>query len=64
MKRVAIIGTGPAGIMLAKNLYKKNNGNMHFDFFEKLKQPFGFVKFGISPIHDELKASDSYINFL
>lgn len=55
MNKIAIIGSGPSGLFLAKNLLKKLNNNISIDIYEKLNAPLGLIKYGVAPDHPEVK---------
>ena len=52
--RIAIIGSGPSGLYTAKYLLEKLP-TLRIDVFEKLCTPFGLVRYGIAPDHQEAK---------
>lgn len=52
--RIAIIGSGPAGLYSAKNLVK-HIPNAFIDIFEKLPAPYGLLRYGVAPDHIEIK---------
>lgn len=51
--KIAVIGSGPAGMYVSDFLSKKEN--LQIDIFEKLNEPFGLVRFGVSPDHGQIK---------
>ncbi len=53
--RVAIVGSGPAGFFLAQHLLARTNVVVTVDMFERLPTPFGLVRFGVAPDHEEIK---------
>ena len=55
MRSVAIVGSGPSGLFLAKYINRSINNNVKLDIFEKLNYPFGLLKFGVAPDHLEVK---------
>ncbi len=55
MQKIAIVGSGPSGLYLAKSLLKKFKNAITIHVFEKLPEPFGLIKYGIAPDHIELK---------
>ena len=56
MVRVAVIGSGPGAMYTIKYLLKHTRTPLHHvDIFEKLKVPYGLVKFGVAPDHVEVK---------
>ena len=55
MLKIAIVGTGPSGLFLAKNILKQFKDKVEIDLFEKLPTPLGLIKFGVAPDHPEVK---------
>lgn len=55
MKRVAVIGSGPAGFYTSLKLLKKDN-HIQVDMIEALPSPFGLIRYGVAPDHPEVKA--------
>lgn len=55
MPKIAIIGSGPSGLFLSKNLLKLFKNDIKIDVFEKLSAPLGLLKFGVAPDHPEVK---------
>lgn len=53
--RVAIVGSGPAGFFLAQHLLARTDVVVTVDMFERLPTPFGLVRFGVAPDHEEIK---------
>ncbi len=53
--RFAIIGSGPAGCYLADALARGARGAV-IDVFERLEEPFGLVRFGVAPDHEQTRA--------
>ncbi|WP_170918050.1 MULTISPECIES: FAD-dependent oxidoreductase [unclassified Pseudonocardia] len=52
--RVAVVGSGPAGIYAADTLLK-SDADVAVDLFEKLPAPFGLVRYGVAPDHPRIK---------
>ncbi|EKX73541.1 conserved hypothetical protein [Theileria equi strain WA] len=52
--RVCIVGAGPSGLYVAKALKRYIQG-VKIDFFEKLDQPLGLLKFGVAPDRQSLR---------
>ena len=50
--RVAIVGAGPAGFYAADALLK---GGATVDLFESLPAPFGLLRYGVAPDHQNIK---------
>lgn len=55
MKHVAIIGSGPAGCYLADHLPKVMS-DVAIDVLEQLPVPFGLIRYGVAPDHQNAKA--------
>jgi ferredoxin--NADP+ reductase len=53
--RVAIVGSGPAGFFAAQHLLARTDVAVTVDLFERLPTPFGLVRFGVAPDHEEIK---------
>ncbi len=53
--RVAIVGSGPAGFFVAQHLLARTDVVVTVDLFERLPTPFGLVRFGVAPDHEEIK---------
>ena len=54
--RVAIIGSGPAGFYAAEALLKRTDTLVHVDIFDRLPTPYGLVRGGVAPDHQNIKA--------
>jgi ferredoxin--NADP+ reductase len=52
--RVAIVGAGPAGAFAAAALLR-HVGNAEIDLFERLPTPWGLLRGGVAPDHQEIK---------
>lgn len=56
--RIAIIGSGPAGIYAADALmkdFKNKDEEVSIDLYEKLPAPFGLIRYGVAPDHPRIK---------
>lgn len=51
---VSIVGSGPAGFGIAQFLLK-NNSNIRINMIEKRPVPYGLVRYGVSPDHQDVK---------
>ena len=49
--KVAVVGIGPAGFYTTQKLIK----NPNVDIYEKLPVPFGLVRYGVAPDHQDVK---------
>jgi len=54
MLRVAVIGSGPAGLYAAAALAR--NPDTSVDVLDRLPQPFGLVRYGVAPDHPKIKS--------
>ncbi|GIF23543.1 ferredoxin--NADP+ reductase [Actinoplanes tereljensis] len=52
--RVAVIGTGPAGIYAADHLIKTSEA-VTVDIFDRLPTPYGLIRYGVAPDHPRIK---------
>jgi len=52
--RVAVIGSGPAGIYAAARL--TSHGQVAVDVIDRLPTPFGLVRYGVAPDHEKMKS--------
>src|ERR687892_968924 len=55
--RVAIIGAGPAGAFGADQLLR-HRGDVDIDLIERLPTPWGLLRGGVAPDHQEIKRLD------
>ena len=56
--KVAIIGSGPAGLYTVDALLemgKAQGKDFHIDVIERLPSPFGLIRFGVAPDHQSTK---------
>jgi ferredoxin--NADP+ reductase len=54
--RVAVIGSGPAGMYAADALLKQSEGPVSVDIFDRLPAPYGLVRYGVAPDHYKIKS--------
>ena len=52
--RFAIIGSGPAGFYMAKNLIRSVE-NCRVDLIDRNPHPFGLIRTGVAPDHQAMK---------
>lgn len=52
--RVAIVGTGPAGIYTADTL-NKSDVEVDIDILDRMPAPFGLIRYGVAPDHPRIK---------
>src|SRR5215207_2771645 len=55
--RIAIVGAGPAGAFAAACL-KRARGDVEIDLLERLPTPWGLLRAGVAPDHQEIKRLD------
>jgi ferredoxin--NADP+ reductase len=55
--RVAIVGAGPAGAFAVAAL-RRETGDVQIDFLERLPTPWGLLRGGVAPDHQEIKRLD------
>jgi ferredoxin--NADP+ reductase len=53
-RRVAIVGAGPAGAFAAASLLR-SAGDVEIDLLERLPTPWGLLRGGVAPDHQEIK---------
>ena len=53
--RVAVIGSGPAGIYAAEALTRQQQVPVHVDIMDRLPTPYGLVRYGVAPDHLKIK---------
>ena len=53
-QRVAIVGAGPAGAFAAASLLR-GRGGLEIDLLERLPTPWGLLRGGVAPDHQEIK---------
>jgi ferredoxin--NADP+ reductase len=54
--RVAIVGAGPSGFYTAEALLKNKERHFQIDLFNRFPTPFGLVREGVAPDHQDIKA--------
>jgi ferredoxin/flavodoxin---NADP+ reductase len=54
--RVAVVGSGPAGVYAAAALTRA--GNVEVDVLDRLPAPYGLVRYGVAPDHVKMKSVD------
>jgi ferredoxin--NADP+ reductase len=54
--RVAIVGAGPAGFYAADQLLRTEELDLEVDMFDQLPTPYGLVRAGVAPDHENIKA--------
>ncbi|GIH91862.1 FAD-dependent oxidoreductase [Planobispora siamensis] len=59
--RVAIVGSGPAGVYTAEALTKQAAAPVEVDVIERLPTPYGLVRYGVAPDHTSIKSIAGYL---
>ncbi|GAA0945686.1 FAD-dependent oxidoreductase [Nonomuraea longicatena] len=59
--RVAVVGSGPAGIYTAEALVKQSVEPVEVDVLERLPTPYGLVRYGVAPDHTSIKSIANYL---
>ena len=54
--RVAVVGSGPAGFYAADALLKSEDPAVEVDVIDRLPTPWGLVRLGVAPDHENIKA--------
>jgi len=55
VRRIAVIGAGPAGFYAAEHLLKQSEPPIAVDMFDRLPTPYGLVRAGVAPDHEKIK---------
>lgn len=53
--RVAVIGSGPAGVYTADALVRQRRVPVRVDVVDRLPTPYGLVRYGVAPDHTRIK---------
>ncbi len=66
MLRVAVVGSGPAGLYAAEALIKQAAllsvpVTVKVDVFDRLPTPYGLVRYGVAPDHKSIKSVANYL---
>ncbi len=54
--RIAVVGSGPSGFYAAEHLHRQDDLVVQVDMFDRLPTPFGLVRGGVAPDHQNIKA--------
>lgn len=57
--RVAIVGSGPAACYAAEEILSQRGLAADVDMYERLPVPWGLVRFGVAPDHQDTKAAST-----
>src|SRR5215469_13027881 len=66
MLRVAVVGSGPAGLYTAEALVKQAAAlpapaRVRVDVLDRLPTPYGLVRYGVAPDHKSIKSIATYL---
>src|ERR1700727_976868 len=66
MLRVAVVGSGPAGLYTAEALIKQAAQlpvpiTIKVDVIDRLPTPYGLVRYGVAPDHKSIKSVANYL---
>jgi ferredoxin/flavodoxin---NADP+ reductase len=66
MLRVAVVGSGPAGLYTAEALVKQTSQlpvpvTIRVDVYDRLPTPYGLVRYGVAPDHKSIKSVANYL---
>ncbi|MDT0329580.1 FAD-dependent oxidoreductase [Nocardiopsis lambiniae] len=53
--KVAVIGSGPAGLYTAESLTRQRRVPVRVDVVDRLPTPYGLVRYGVAPDHTKIK---------
>ena len=53
--RIAVVGSGPAGMYSVQHLLEQHDTAVEIDLYERLPTPWGLVRYGVAPDHPEKK---------
>jgi ferredoxin--NADP+ reductase len=63
--RVAVVGSGPAGLYTAEALIKQTAAadglQVAVDVLDRLPTPYGLVRYGVAPDHPSIKSIADYL---
>ncbi|WP_216695278.1 FAD-dependent oxidoreductase [Dietzia psychralcaliphila] len=54
--RIAVVGSGPAGLFAADELIRSDNVEIEVDVIDRLPTPYGLVRYGVAPDHPRIKS--------
>ena len=66
MLKVAVVGSGPAGLYAAEALVKQAAAlpapvRVRVDVIDRLPTPYGLVRYGVAPDHKSIKSIAQYL---
>ncbi|RFU37060.1 NADP oxidoreductase [Actinomadura logoneensis] len=59
--RVAVVGSGPAGLYTVEALRRQAGEGTRVDVFDRLPSPYGLVRYGVAPDHPSIKSIARYL---
>ncbi|MFD0885138.1 FAD-dependent oxidoreductase, partial [Streptosporangium algeriense] len=59
--KVAVVGSGPAGLYTAEALTRQTPGAVEVDVLERLPTPYGLVRYGVAPDHTSIRSIADYL---
>ena len=62
VRKVAVIGSGPTGLTLVRNLLNSNIPALQVDLIERLHVPYGLLRYGVSPDHQDIKDAEKRLD--
>ncbi|XP_039289338.1 NADPH:adrenodoxin oxidoreductase, mitochondrial-like isoform X2 [Nilaparvata lugens] len=54
LPRIAVVGSGPAGFYVTQQILKRSK-EAKVDLYDRLPVPFGLVRYGVAPDHQDVK---------
>ncbi|TCN53413.1 ferredoxin--NADP+ reductase [Rhodococcus sp. SMB37] len=54
--RIAVIGSGPAGLFAADELVRQHDVDVEVDIIDRVPAPYGLVRYGVAPDHPRIKS--------
>jgi len=62
--KVAVLGSGPAGVYATGALVKQTDFPVQVDVFDRVPTPYGLVRYGVAPDHPNIKSIVSVLHDL
>ena len=56
VRRVAVVGAGPAGLFAAQALAGQDELPVHVDLLDRMPTPFGLLRYGVAPDHESIRS--------
>lgn len=54
--RIAVVGSGPAGLYAADSLVRQDAFDIEVDIIDRIPAPYGLVRYGVAPDHPRIKS--------